>query len=167
MTTKARRIIGQPAVYGFDVILKLTDEEIKQRDYPETIRNWGWYSAVELREAALGTLKHKQRRNILDENGTVEMQLQLSDFTDLNQPPDQFSWFIYHGDGILQVNRSPKACPFGDDLLYVPAGWGKKVISAVGDGFVSVRQWFEGNSTGIKGVKLDGTEASAIAHCAV
>ena len=134
MSTTVKKLIAKPAVCGFDVILNLTNEQIKEKGLPEYIRKWGWYSVVELRDAVLNTFNNYRK-------GTQygARDIHLSDFVALNIPANQFSWFINIDEGILQTCRSPEACPFGDDLLYVPAGWGDKVTKAVTNGFCRVK----------------------------
>ncbi len=163
MTTTVKRIVAAPALYGFDAILNLTDEQIKSREYPESIRGWGWYSAVELREASITQLKRALKGGILAEHKTLEEQFRLAGFTDLNLPPDQFCWFIRYGEGILQVNRPPSACSFGDQELYVPALWGKKVMNAAARGFVAVKTEIDGNAVKNYGFRPDGSKEQVTA----
>ncbi len=150
------RITDAPARYKFNKILNLTDEEVRAYGQPN-IREWSWHSAHELRTAAVNRLSLKWGDQPVALGASLEELLKLKGFTDLNLPPDRFTWFINVGEGHLFVDRSPKACPFEDDDLYVPALWGKRIITATQRGFVSVRQVVEGQKIYWKGFYPDTT----------
>ena len=159
--TQAKKIVAVPAIYTFSTLRSLTDSDIKEQKLPEKIRNWGWHSITELRDGAEARLRHKyvHTQHVLS-------RINSSDFTILNNPPDEFSWFILLGEGILQIGRPPKACPFGDDQLFVPSLWGNRVLEATAEGFIAVERWQEGNGIGLNGVFPDGSKKRAdyLAH---
>lgn len=128
----------KPATCSFDVIRNLTDEEIRLLGYPPNVREWAWFSAVELLDAAQTRLEYCCK----EESVVTDIpKIDLKNFAQINDyAKGEFSWFIATGRGFLQTYRPYQSCPFDDPCLYVPAKWGESVIKATCDGVASIKE---------------------------
>lgn len=157
MTTQLKKLIGCPAKCTFDVIRNLTKEEILAAGYPENIVARGLYSAIELADAlSLNLAHHYEQRE------QKAPKVKLEDYILLQRPFNEFLWFIAYGKGTLTAGRPISACPFNDPLLYVPVGWGDKVMSAAGTyGFCRFEREGDDELHHIYGIRADGNRESA------
>ena len=167
--TAVTRFTSTPAIYGFDVLTYITEEEARKRSYPENIARWGWHSMPEL----IASVDAFYRRCLtgrymsLEEAVLEAYRFDPVNFTKLNQQladnsrsqlKDSFTWFLNVGEGHLFLDRPGSSCPFNDPELYVPAQWGLNMLKAVRHGFMRI----EIEEENLKGILPGGGKASAL-----
>jgi len=130
---------------------------------------WGWHLFVDLDHAALDELRTQGYNQ--PQNDSVPDYASFIAFI-AGREDAKFTWLSLsrpHSSAKLYFNENSELCKFGvalePDELYVPAGWGSRVLDLVKMGIVKIKktnsasgwQWIHWNS---EIVDCDGSKAS-------